>query len=205
LQESGFFGRESECEALTAYLEGQPAAILFIVGPTNSGKTALLQHVLNSLPENDQAFPAVYLNGRGAQISNEGVLTRSLQAAGTSALSRLSQRLATFASSPQAKAFATWTSKEQVAGSNFSISGDDIVSAFLNAQDQKMDDVITVYNEMLDTAKASGSSWPIICIDEANALTKYRKGSQEKEALNSLLSFFVKVSVKCAKLDKEQA
>ena len=68
-----------------------------------------------------------------------------------------------------------------------------------------MDDVITVYNEMLDTAKASGSSWPIICIDEANALTKYRKGSQEKEALNSLLSFFVKVSVKCAKLDKEQA
>ena len=134
------------------------------------------------------------------------MLKRALQAAGRSALSRLSEQLAAFASSPLGKVFAAWTAKEQVAGGNVSISSDRIVSAFLSQQDQMMNDVIEVYNEMLATAKASGSSWPIICIDEANVLKEWQEGSQEKkEALRALLRFFVKVREKCAKLINEQA
>ena len=191
---------------MKAYLQDEPTAILLILGPRSSGKTAFLQHVLSNLPENDQAFPPAYLNGRGQQLSDAGVLKRALQASGTFALSQLSQRLAAFASSPLGKVVAAWTAKEQVAGCNDSISGDRIVSAFLSQQDQTMNDVIEVYNEMLATAKASGSSWPIICIDEANVLTEWQEGSQEKkEALRALLRFFVKVSENCAKPTNEQA
>ena len=137
------------------------------------------------------------------------MLKRALHASGTFALSQLSQRLAAFASSPLGKVVAAWTAKEEVAGGNDSISGDRIVSAFLSQQDQKMNDVIEVYNEMLasyKSAKVPGSSWPIICIDEANVLTRGREGSQEdKGALEALLRFFVKVSVNCAELTNEQA
>ena len=134
------------------------------------------------------------------------MLKRALQAAGTSALSRLSEGLAAFASSPLGEMVAAWTAKEQVAGGNVSISGDRIVSAFLTQQDQTMNDVIEVYNKMLATAKASGSSWPIICIDEANVLTEWQEGSQEeKKALKALLRFFIKVRRNCAKLTNEQA
>ena len=102
--------------------------------------------------------------------------------------------------------FAAWTAKEQVAGGNGSISGDRIVSAFLSQQDQTMNDIIEVYNKMLATAMASGSSWPIICIDEANVLTEWQDCPQErKEALKALLRFFVKVSGNCPKLTNEQA
>ena len=129
---------------MRAYLQAKPCAILLILGPRSSGKTALLQHVLTSLPENDQAFPPAYLDARGQQLSDSKVLKRALQAAGTTALSHLSERLAAFASSRLGKAYAAWTAKEQVAGGNFSISGDKIVSAFLDGQDQTMNDVIEV-------------------------------------------------------------
>ena len=165
--------------------------------------------MLSSLPENEQAFPPSYLDARAQEISNPGVLKTALQASGTFALSQLSQRLAAFASSPLGKVFAAWTAKEQVAGGNVSISGDRIVSAFLSQQDQTMNDVIKVYNTMLasyKSAKVPGSSWPIICIDEANVLTRWQKGSlEDKGALEALLRFFVKVSVNRAKLTNQQA
>ena len=184
---------------MTDYLESQPSAILLIVGPRSSGKTALLQKVLSSLPKDEQAYPPSYLNGRAQQLSDAGMLKKALQASGSTALSQLTERLAAFANSPLGKAFAAFSSKEPVAGGNLSISGEKIVSAFLRQQEQTMNDVIAVYNDMLalhKSAKISGSSWPIICIDEANKLTRWQEGSDEdKGALDALLSFFVKVSV----------
>ena len=137
------------------------------------------------------------------------MLKKALQASGNSALSQLSERLAAFANSPLGKAFAAFTGKEPVAGGNFSISGDKIVSAFLRQQDQTINDVIAVFNDMLalyKSAKISGSSWPIICIDEANVLTGWQEGSlEDKKALEALLRFFVKVSVNRAELTNQQA
>lgn len=137
------------------------------------------------------------------------MLKKALQASGSSALSQLSEQLAAVANSPLGKAFAAFTGKEQVAGGNFSISGDKIVSAFLRQQDQTINDVIAVYNDMLalyKSAKVSGSSWPIICLDEANVLTGWQEGSlEDKKALKALLRFFVKVSVNPAELTNQQA
>ena len=194
---------------MTEYLESKPSAILLIVGPRSSGKTALLQKVFSSLPKDEQAYPPSYLNGRAQQLSDATVLKKALQASGNSALSQLSERLAAFANSPLGKAFAAFTGKEPVAGGNFSISGDKIVSAFLRQQDQTINDVIAVFNDMLalyKSAKISGSSWPIICIDEANVLTGWQEGSlEDKKALEALLRFFVKVSVNRAELTNQQA
>ena len=198
-QEEGFFDRTSECQVLKRYLESEPSAVLLIVGPRSSGKTALLQKVCSSLPNDGQAYPPSYLNGRAQQLSDAGELKKALQASGNSALSQLSERLAAFANSPLGKAFAAVTGKEQVAGGNFSISGDKIISAFLRQEDQTINDVIAVYNDMLavyKSAKVSNSSWPVICIDEANVLTEWHEGSvEDQRALKALLKFFIKVSV----------
>ena len=170
-----------------------------ILGPRSSGKTALLQKVFRSLPRDEQIYPPSYLNGRAQLLSDARELKKALQAKGISALSQLSERLADFANSRLGKAVAAVTGKEQVAGGNFSISGDKLISAFLSQQDQTINDVIAVYNEMLalyKSVKVSNSSWPIICIDEANVLTEWREGSSgDRIALTALLKFFVKVSV----------
>ena len=191
------------------HFENEPSAILLIVGPRSSGKTALLQKVFRSLPKDERAYPPLYLNGRAQQLSDAGMLTKALQASGNSALSQLSERLAAFANSPLSKAFAAFSSKEQVAGGNLSNSGGNIVSASLRQQKQTMNDVIAVYNDMLalhKSAKISDSSWPIICIDEANKMMRWREGSKEEEnALDALLSFFVKVSVNRGESPNEQA
>ena len=48
--------------------------------------------------------------------------------------------------------------------------------------------------KLYKSSKSPSSSWPIICIDEANVLTQWQYGSLEKrEALSALLKFFVKV------------
>ena len=130
LQEEGFFGRESECKVLTRYLGSEPSAILLVVGPRSSGKTALLQKVCSSLLKDEQTYPPLYLNGRAQQLSDAGVLQKALQARGSSALSQLSEQSAAFANSPLGKASAAVTGEEQVAGGNFSISSDKIISAF---------------------------------------------------------------------------
>ena len=72
-----------------------------------------------------------------------------------------------------------------------------MVAAFLSRHSQSINDVIQVYGEMVklyDSRKTSTSSYPIICMDEANVLMQWQHGSLEKrEALRALLRFFVKV------------
>ena len=56
------------------------------------------------------------------------------------------------------------------------------------------------------SAKLSNTSWPIICIDEANILTECQAASLEnKGAIKALLRFFVKVSMNCAERTTVQA
>ena len=211
LQEEGFFDRESECKVLTRYLASEPSAILLIVGPRSSGKTALLQKVCSSLPKDEQGYPPLYLNGRAQQLSDARVLQKALQASGSSALAQLSERLAAFTNSSLGKAFAAVTREDQVARGNFSISEDKIISAFLRQEDQTINDVNVnaIYNAMLalyKSAKVSNTSWPIVCIDEANVLMECQEASlEDKGAIKALLRFFVKVSMNCAEQATVQA
>lgn len=199
------FDRAAERDALETYLARSPTTILVVLGPRSSGKTALLQDVLCN-DNAKRAFPASYLDARGAQLTDAAVLINLLQRSGEMALQKLSEFLEGFAESRLGKAFSAWSAQEKFDGDSISVSGDKIVTAFLQKQNQTMNDVIEVYGEIFklyDSSKAPVSSsssssttsnFPIICIDEANVLTEWQKGSlDKKEALGALLRFFIKV------------
>lgn len=185
LQGSKLFDRKEERAALMDFFAGPPTAILVLLGPRSSGKTALLQDVLSNWPLG--SFPPCYLNGRARQLSDAKVLISTLQDRGAKALARLSEL----------SNFAAVTAQENLDADTFSIGMEDMVKAFLQGQSQSMNDVITLYDAMLRLYRSKrppGSAWPIICIDEADVLTQWQHGSLEKrEALQALLNYFIMV------------
>ena len=60
-----FYDREKELEEIMRILNSRPDLITFIYGPINSGKTELIQHLINQLP-ND--FVVFYVNLRERMI-----------------------------------------------------------------------------------------------------------------------------------------
>ncbi len=62
-----FHDREREIREITNILSCRPDLITFVYGPINSGKTELLNHITDSLPEN---FVVFYINLRERLIRN---------------------------------------------------------------------------------------------------------------------------------------
>ena len=64
-----FHNREKELKELMDILNVEPSLITFIYGPINSGKNALINHLIEHLPE---VFVVFYINLRAGvvKISN---------------------------------------------------------------------------------------------------------------------------------------
>ena len=62
-----FHNRERELKEVMKILEAEPSLITFIYGPINSGKTTLVSHLIDQLPEEYVVF---YINLRGRFISD---------------------------------------------------------------------------------------------------------------------------------------
>ncbi len=62
-----FHDRETEAKEFMNILNSEPSLITFVYGPINSGKTALINHLVDRLPEDYKVF---YINLRGRFISN---------------------------------------------------------------------------------------------------------------------------------------
>ena len=120
-----------------------------------------------------------------------------LQEHGATALKKLSKLLKVFPDSGMGKMIPALAAQEKIGADTFTISGEKVMAAFLRRDNQSMNDVIAVYDDMLKlykSIKPPKSSWPIICIDEANVLTQWQYGGLKKrETLSTLLRFFVKV------------
>ena len=56
-----FHNREREQKEIMDILDAEPSLITFIYGPINSGKTALIDHLIEQLPEDYVVF---YINLR---------------------------------------------------------------------------------------------------------------------------------------------
>jgi len=63
----GFHDREQEAKEIMDIINTEPSLITFVYGPINSGKTALINHLVDRLPEDYKVF---YINLRGRFISN---------------------------------------------------------------------------------------------------------------------------------------
>ncbi|PXF60063.1 MAG: ATP-binding protein [Candidatus Methanogaster sp.] len=70
-----FHDREQERKEIMDILDTEPSLITFVYGPINSGKTALITHLIEELPEDYVVF---YINLRGKFISNYDDFVRAL-------------------------------------------------------------------------------------------------------------------------------
>jgi AAA+ ATPase superfamily predicted ATPase len=70
-----FHDREKEMKKIMDILDAEPSLITFVYGPINSGKTALITHLIEELPEDYVVF---YVNLRGKFISNYDDFVRAL-------------------------------------------------------------------------------------------------------------------------------
>ena len=70
-----FHNREKEMKEIMDILDAEPSLITFVYGPINSGKTALITHLIEELPEDYVVF---YVNLRGKFISNYDDFVRAL-------------------------------------------------------------------------------------------------------------------------------
>ena len=61
-----FHDREKEVKEFMNILNSEPSLITFVYGPINSGKTALINHLIEQLPEEYTPF---YINLRGRFIT----------------------------------------------------------------------------------------------------------------------------------------
>jgi len=61
-----FHDREKETKEITDILDSEPSLITFVYGPINSGKTTLISHLIDQLPEEYAPF---YINLRGRFIT----------------------------------------------------------------------------------------------------------------------------------------
>ena len=68
-----FYNREDDIRRMKAVLSGEPNLVYFVYGPINSGKTALLNHVFDLLPDNYRIF---YINFRGRLVQTVEDLVR---------------------------------------------------------------------------------------------------------------------------------
>ena len=62
-----FHNREKELNGVMKILEAEPSLITFIYGPINSGKTTMISHLIEQLPEDYVPF---YVNLRGRFITD---------------------------------------------------------------------------------------------------------------------------------------
>jgi AAA+ ATPase superfamily predicted ATPase len=62
-----FHNRVRELKEITKILDVEPSLITFVYGPMNSGKTTLVSHLIEGLPEEYVVF---YINLRGRFISD---------------------------------------------------------------------------------------------------------------------------------------
>ncbi|CEG13115.1 conserved hypothetical protein [groundwater metagenome] len=71
-----FFNREEEKEKILNILRQEPQEINFIYGPINSGKTTLIQKLIEDLPKDK--YTVFYINLRGKLIKEYGGFVRAL-------------------------------------------------------------------------------------------------------------------------------
>jgi len=70
-----FHNREKEIKEIRSILHAEPSLITFVYGPINSGKTTLISHLIEELPE---AYTPFYINLRTKFLSSYDEFIESL-------------------------------------------------------------------------------------------------------------------------------
>ncbi|BDA41349.1 Uncharacterized ATP-binding protein MJ1659 at C-terminar half [Coccomyxa sp. Obi] len=198
-----FFNRQHELDCLKALLSLQPVAISVIVGPVSSGKTALIQHYIEQLEARKAAVP-IYIDCRRKDVQAPDYFAETLLRITSSA----TNRLPAFALTLLTAVARTVTDRFKLAGNDLAIelkalpmsevrdalsakSGTSALARVL----ELFEESLTVSSKQMQKKKGKKQptdQWPVLIIDEANALTSWT--NKHPEELKTLLRFLVTVT-----------
>ncbi|KAH7620539.1 hypothetical protein NADE_003156 [Nannochloris sp. 'desiccata'] len=179
-----FFNRNKEYDMIMDHLSGKPSKPLLLLGPINSGKTALLKSIIAK-----EKSRVLYLNCGVKDVSSPELMARQLRNLARKLPSRLGmQGMKTLASklSSVSKLLALGDNVLDVA-----VPGEKVLNAFFEDffPEDKANDltaVIDTYDLLLENIPR-GQNKPIIVIDEVNAMKSWR--TEDEVALKQLLEF----------------
>ncbi|KAH7617852.1 hypothetical protein NADE_000056 [Nannochloris sp. 'desiccata'] len=189
--EDTFFNRKEEYDMIMDHLNRKPTVPLLLLGPKNSGKSALLSSIIK------QEKPRVlYLNCGVKDVSSPELMARQLRNLARKLPSQLGMQFIRTAASrlgPLSNLYKVlFPPLDNTAPLDAAAPTEDILNAFFVdffPEDKATDlmAVIDTYNFLLENIPP-GQKKPIIVIDEANALTLWKR--KDAVALKQLLEFF---------------
>ncbi len=144
-----FHNRENELKAIQAILDAEPSLITFIYGPINSGKTTLISHLIEELPEEYVVF---YINLRTKFLSSYDEFIESLFEMEMETEGALKKRKETLA---------------ELVSSVTKVAGIPINKEFLDYvfKDNKPKNAFSYIIQLFEEVRASGKH-PVLILDE---------------------------------------
>ncbi|XRO77092.1 ATP-binding protein [Methanocaldococcus sp. 10A] len=172
-----FFDREKDIKEILSILEGEPNFIYFIFGPINSGKTALINEVINN--RLDDSYKVFYINFRRYLISEK---REFIEAIFTTKKEGVLEKI---------------KSKSEVI--NLLIKGAKVLSGvpipeveFNKLFEERINDVFQYLNDILLATKNSGKK-PILILDELQMIKDVVLNGQNY-LLKELFQFLVSLT-----------
>ena len=182
-----FIDREREEAFLLNHLQGEPAKILFIYGPKSSGKTTLMEYMVENILEKDKNFYVNYVNFRGYAIANYkdflDIYFQPIQQENKTWLAKIAELL------PLRLGLFKGTASLPVKGINFGIN----IELYNQLQNNEIDPFVLLM-DILSNIKTKRQ--PILILDEIQTLKDlYMNGEiQKKHLLTEFFNFLVRLT-----------
>ena len=172
-----FFNREREIKEIISILEGEPNSIYFIYGSINSGKTTLINHIINEKLNNN--YKVFYINFRTYLISEKKEFIEAIF------------------STKKDDFFETIKDKSEVLNlitkSTKILTGIPIPEVEFNKLfEEKINDAFQYLNDILLETKKSGKR-PVLILDELQMIKELTTNGQ-KYLLKELFQFLVSLT-----------
>ena len=182
-----FIDREREEAFLLNHLQGEPAKILFIYGPKSSGKTTLMEYMVENILEKDKNFYVNYVNFRGYAIANYkdflDIYFQPIRQENKTWLAKIAELL------PLRLGLFKGTASLPVKGINFGIN----IELYNQLQNNEIDPFVLLM-DILSNIKTKRQ--PILILDEIQTLKDlYMNGEiQKKHLLTEFFNFLVRLT-----------
>jgi len=166
-----FHDREKEIKEIRAILDAEPSLITFVYGPINSGKTTLIRHLIEQLPEEYTVF---YINLRTKFLSSYDDFIESLFEMEMETDETLRKRKETLA---------------ELVSSVTRVAGIPINKEFLDYvfKDNKPKNAFSYIIKLFEEVKATGKQ-PVLILDE---LQKIGDVNVNGSLIYELFNFFI--------------
>ncbi|KAG7671494.1 hypothetical protein KSW81_003629 [Nannochloris sp. 'desiccata'] len=189
--ESPFFNRSNEQKVFNKNLKGMPGVITVLIGPPSCGKSRFLKEMVDQLGLGQDPPPVIFINSRLVRVNGPEAISKALVDEVTSQDNLLN--LSKFPDLVQ----GILEQVSMVAGvktpvGNVSFNLGELAKLFKKDEENLTETIKKL--KILFKSIASLPRKPVIVIDEANMLMKWKELESTEPQLESLLAFLVAIS-----------